>query len=377
MTGNSIPATPAQQQDWTNGNDGLFRWMPSINVDWQGNMAIGYSTSSSTLNPGIRYAGRLASDPLNTLAQGESVMSASTGHQTSTSGRWGDYSSMFVDPTNSCAFFHTNEYYSVTVATSGANWRTRVGTFRFAGCTDVQVPSGTPSPTPTASPTATPTPTPTATPTTTPTATPSPTPPASAGNVTVVATAGTTGPTGYNTVQLAFAAINAGTHQGNIQVWIMANTTEPTSAVLNASGVGSASYSSVLMLPNGTRTVSGAIAAGSPLIDLNGAKNVRIDGYNQLTLSNTTVSGTSGTSTIRFISTTAAAGGAQNNIVANCNILGSSTVAVGTAGGNILFSTTVANGTSVVGNNNNIISNNNIGPAGITLPTKCISAVGT
>ena len=68
MTGNTVPATPAQQQDWNNGADGLFRWMPSINVDWQGNVAIGYSTSSRTLNPEIRYAGRLAGDPPNNMS---------------------------------------------------------------------------------------------------------------------------------------------------------------------------------------------------------------------------------------------------------------------------------------------------------------------
>ena len=98
MTGNTIPATPAQQQDWNNGGDGLFRWMPSINVDQQGNVAIGYSTSSTTLNPEIRYAGRLAGDPPNNMAQGEATLITSGGHQTSTSGRWGDYSTMFVDP---------------------------------------------------------------------------------------------------------------------------------------------------------------------------------------------------------------------------------------------------------------------------------------
>jgi Domain of unknown function (DUF4214) len=358
MTGNSIPATPAQQQDWLNGNDGLFRWMPSINVDKQGNMAIGYSTSSSTLNPGIRWAGRLATDPANNLSQGEAVMTASTGHQTNNPGRWGDYSTMFVDPSDSCTFYHTNEYYSVT---SGAGWRTRVGSFKFATCTASPIPTPTPTPTPTPVPT--------------------PTPPVSAGPVTVTATAGTVGPTDYATLQLAFAAINGGTHQGAINVFIVGDTTETASAVLNASGVGSASYTSILMTPVGARTVSGAIAAGSPLLDLNGAKNMTIDGLNtggnSLTISNTTVSATAGTSTIRFISTTAAAGGAQNNTVKNCSILGSSTVAEGTAGGNILFSTTTANGTNVVGNNNNVISGNNIGPAGSNLPLKEISALGT
>ena len=191
VTGNTIPATPTQQQDWNNGGDGLFRWMPSINVDWQGNVAIGYSASSTTVNPGIRWAGRLATDPLNNMAQGESVMTPGTGHQTSTNGRWGDYSTMFVDPNNSCTFYHTNEYFT---AIAGSAWNTRVGTFRFGCCTDVPVPSGTPSPTPTASPVATATPTPTSTATATPalTPTPSPTPPVSAGPVTIVATAGLT-----------------------------------------------------------------------------------------------------------------------------------------------------------------------------------------
>ena len=81
MTGNAIPATPTQQQDWSNGNDGLWRWMPSINVDGSGNMAIGYSTSSTTLNPGIRYAGRLVTDAANSLGQ-ENIIMAATGHQT-------------------------------------------------------------------------------------------------------------------------------------------------------------------------------------------------------------------------------------------------------------------------------------------------------
>ena len=131
MTGNTIPATPTQQQTFTNGNDGLWRWMPSINVDRLGNVAIGYSVSSTTLNPEIRYAGRLASDPLNNLSQGEAVMTTSAGHQTSTFGRWGDYSTMFVDPNDGCTFFHTNEYYT---ADSTTTWSTRVGSFKFAGC---------------------------------------------------------------------------------------------------------------------------------------------------------------------------------------------------------------------------------------------------
>ncbi len=363
VTGNTIPATPVQQQSFNNGADGLWRWMPSINVDWQGNLAIGYSTSSTTVNPGIRYAGRLAGDPLNDLTQGEATLIAGGGHQTSTSGRWGDYSAMFVDPTDSCSFWHTNEYYT---ATSSATWATRVGSFKFTSCTT----SPLPTPTPTASPTLTPTPTPTATPTPTPappTPTPSPTPPVSAGPVTVTATAATVGPTDYATVKLAFDAINAGTHQGDIAVWVMADTTETVSAVLNASGTGAASYTSVLMLPNGTRTVSGTLAA-APLIDLSGAKNVRIDGYGSMTLQNLSTATTTGTSTVRFIN------GAQNDVVANCTILGSTTAAVSGAAGNILFSTSTA---LLGGNSNNTVSGNNLGPAGASLPTKVLVGVGS
>src|SRR4030095_3648624 len=100
-----IPAHPVQQQTFTNAADGLWRWMPSINVDTQGNVAIGYTASSTTVNPGIRYAGSLAPDPPNALAQGEAPLVAGAGHQTDASGRWGDYSSMFVDPSDSCTFW--------------------------------------------------------------------------------------------------------------------------------------------------------------------------------------------------------------------------------------------------------------------------------
>jgi hypothetical protein len=161
VTGGNFPATPVQQQSWNNGNDGLWRWMPSIAVDQNGNMAIGYSTSSTTQEPSIRYAGRLASDPLNNLGQGEAIMTVGGGHQTHSSGRWGDYSMTTIDPADNLTFWHTNEYYPVT---SSANWFTRVGKFQF--------PVSTPTPTPTPTPSATPTPAVTPTPTPTPGQTP-------------------------------------------------------------------------------------------------------------------------------------------------------------------------------------------------------------
>ena len=128
VTGGNFPAAPTQQQSWTNGNDGLSRWMPSIAVDQDGNAAIGYSTSSNTIFPSIRYAGRLGADPLNNLAQGEAIMTNGSGAQTHSSGRWGDYSMTTVDPADNITFWHVNEYY---VTTDDASWATRIGRFNF------------------------------------------------------------------------------------------------------------------------------------------------------------------------------------------------------------------------------------------------------
>jgi hypothetical protein len=166
VTGGNFPAAPVQQQDWANGNDGLWRWMAAIAVDANENTALGYSVSSSSLFPGISYAGRFATDPPNNLAQGEAVLLAGTGSQTSASGRWGDYSMTRLD-TDGLTFWHTNEYY----ATTGSQWSTEVGKFRFGvGPTPTATPTA--SPTPSVTPTATPTP-----PRVTPTPRPRPTPP--------------------------------------------------------------------------------------------------------------------------------------------------------------------------------------------------------
>ncbi|HEX3624141.1 MAG TPA: hypothetical protein VH280_01820, partial [Verrucomicrobiae bacterium] len=143
VTGGTFPATPVQQQDWSNGNDGLFRWMPAIAVDQNGNTAIGYSTSSANDFPSIRYAGRFASDPPGDLGQGEAILFSGTGSQTSASGRWGDYSMTTLD-TDGLTFWHTNEYY----ATTGSSWNTRVGKFQFPPVVVRSSPIPRPRPTP-------------------------------------------------------------------------------------------------------------------------------------------------------------------------------------------------------------------------------------
>ena len=151
VTGGIFPATAVQQQDWDNAGDGLWRWMPSIAVDEDGNTVMGYSTSSTTIVPSIRYAGRLASDPPGNLAQGEGIMWPGVGPQT-TGSRWGAYTRTEVDPSDGMSFWHVNQY------AQSSDWHTRIGKFNFVGGS----PSPTPSPTPT--PTATPTPSPSCTP---------------------------------------------------------------------------------------------------------------------------------------------------------------------------------------------------------------------
>jgi subtilisin-like proprotein convertase family protein len=111
------------------------RWMPSTALNLAGSQAVGYSVSSSTVFPSVRYAGRLAGDPAGSLAQGEALMVAGSGFQTSGSGRWGDYSDLTVDPIDDCTFWFTEEYYS---ATSGSNWNTRIGSFTFGSCPAIQ-----------------------------------------------------------------------------------------------------------------------------------------------------------------------------------------------------------------------------------------------
>ena len=168
VTGGVFPATPVQQQAWSNGNDGLWRFMPSIAVDANGNTAIGYSVSSSSMFPGIRYAGRLVTDPPSNLSQGEATMFTGTGSETSN--RWGDYSMTTIDPSNGMDFWHANEYQATT---GSFNWHTRIGKFNFQGG------GASPTPTATATPIASPTPTATATPIASPTprTTPTPRPP--------------------------------------------------------------------------------------------------------------------------------------------------------------------------------------------------------
>ncbi len=131
VTSGVVATTPVQQQTFSNASDGLYRFMPSLALDSNGNLAINYSVSGSAVDPSIRYAARKPTDPAGNLAQGEALLVQGGGHQTSTSGRWGDYSATGVDVVDGCTFWMTNEYYSVSSTTG---WNTRIGAFKFPDC---------------------------------------------------------------------------------------------------------------------------------------------------------------------------------------------------------------------------------------------------
>jgi hypothetical protein len=125
-----LTGTPSVYQSGTFQPDANHRWMGSIAADKMGNAAVGYSVSSTSMYPAVRYAGRLVTDALGSLAQGEATMKAGTGSQSGGYNRWGDYSAMVIDPTDGCTFWYTTEYY----ITTGSNWQTWIGWFKFPGC---------------------------------------------------------------------------------------------------------------------------------------------------------------------------------------------------------------------------------------------------
>lgn len=114
------------------------RWMGSAAMNAAGSLAVGYSVSSSTVFPSLRYAGRLAGDPAGSLAQGEALLVAGTSSQTHSSGRWGDYSDLTVDPVDDCTFWFTSEYVTGAAAPDNTRWHTRIGAFQFGPCPAVQ-----------------------------------------------------------------------------------------------------------------------------------------------------------------------------------------------------------------------------------------------
>jgi subtilisin-like proprotein convertase family protein len=124
--------TIAEQQTFDGGGGTEHRWMGSGAMNFLGDIAVGYSVSSSTVFPSVRYAAKLNTDPAGSgLAQGEQNIIGGGGSQTHTSGRWGDYSSMAIDPVDDATFWYTQEYYPVSAepGNTDAPWHTRIAKF--------------------------------------------------------------------------------------------------------------------------------------------------------------------------------------------------------------------------------------------------------
>lgn len=125
-----------QQQGTFAPGDGVQRWMGSVAMDRMGNIAMGYSVVNGVdVYPGIRYTGRLSGDPLGQMTLGEGVIINGSGVQRTTNSRWGDYTSLNIDPVDDCTFWYVNEYYTLAgQISSTAGWQTRIASFKLPGC---------------------------------------------------------------------------------------------------------------------------------------------------------------------------------------------------------------------------------------------------
>ena len=120
--------------------DGIHRWMGSIAMNANGDIGLGYSASSSSMFPEIRYTGRNDGDPLGVMTIPEGIIFASSGSQNGLS-RWGDYTQMSIDPDGQ-TFWYTNEYQPFS---GSFNWRTRIASFTFGASCPIN-PASNPSP---------------------------------------------------------------------------------------------------------------------------------------------------------------------------------------------------------------------------------------
>ena len=113
-------------------DDGEYRWMGSAAMDQMGDIAIGYSRSSGAPGdyPSIYYAGQTAGDPPGTT-ETEALIKQGSGSQTDTDDRWGDYSTMALDGSDSCTFWYTQQYYP---ATASFRWDTWLASLKFPNC---------------------------------------------------------------------------------------------------------------------------------------------------------------------------------------------------------------------------------------------------
>ena len=124
-------AAPVLRQQGTFAPTSDFRWMGSAAMDKTGGIAVGYNISNtSSIVPSIRYAYRGPADPLGTLGN-ETTILVGSGIQTATLTRWGDYSTISVDPVDGCTMVFTSQYQP---ANGNFNWATYIHSFKLSTC---------------------------------------------------------------------------------------------------------------------------------------------------------------------------------------------------------------------------------------------------
>jgi hypothetical protein len=123
-------SSPFLLQQGTVVDPNVDYWMGSIAMDKSGNIALGFSVSSDSVDPSVAVVGRTPSDPLGTM-EAPLYLVNGTGVQVNSSKRWGDYSSMSVDPEDGCTFWYSQEYYKTT---GSSDWSTRIASFQFPTC---------------------------------------------------------------------------------------------------------------------------------------------------------------------------------------------------------------------------------------------------
>jgi hypothetical protein len=124
-------ANPVVRQQGTFSPSTDWRWMGSAAMDRTGGIAVGYNISNSTtIKPSIRYAYRGPADALGAMGNETNIL-AGPGVQTGTLARWGDYSTLSVDPVDGCTMVFTTQYQP---ANGSFNWTTFISSFKLSTC---------------------------------------------------------------------------------------------------------------------------------------------------------------------------------------------------------------------------------------------------
>jgi hypothetical protein len=119
-------------QQGTFAPDATYRWMASLAEDKNADIGLGYSASSTSIHPAIRFTGRVPSDPLGSM-ETEATIIQGAGSQVGTAAyRWGDYTAIQVDPSDDCTFWYVDQYQAIT---GTFDWHTSIASFAFSGCT--------------------------------------------------------------------------------------------------------------------------------------------------------------------------------------------------------------------------------------------------